>query len=48
MWYYCHELADNISDSEPFKFKSTFMDKTDNTSTMDVKVAILLKYLSNF
>ena len=24
------------------------MDKTDNTSTMDVKVEILLKYLSNF
>ena len=46
--YYSDELVHNISDSKPFKFKSRFIDKTDSTATMDVKIAILLKYVCKF
>ena len=49
LWqYYIDELTHNITDSKSFKFKSEFIDKTDNAGTVYVKTAVLLKCLSNF
>ena len=37
VWQYCREEPDNnITDSESFKFKSRFLDKTDNTSAVNI------------
>ena len=42
------EPNDNITDSESFKFKSKFLDNTNNASIVNTKIAMPLKYLSNF
>ena len=42
------EPNDNITDSESFKFKSKFLDNTNNASIVNAKIAMPLKYLSNF
>ena len=42
---YRNEPADNITESKIFKFKSRFIDKTDATSTVNVKIVVPLKYL---
>ena len=46
---YCRdEPADKITDSKSFKLKLRFLNKTDNTGTLNVKLAASLNYLSNF
>ena len=37
-----------ITDSIFFKFKSRFLNNTDDTGTVDVESIVLLKYLNNF
>ena len=37
-----------ITDSNFFKFKSRFLNNTDDTGTVDVESIVLLKYLNNF
>ena len=39
---------DDITDSVLFKFKSKFLNNTDKEDIINVKVAVQLKYLSNF
>ena len=47
--YYRDDLNDNITESESFKFKIKILGKTHATGiTKDVKIAVVLKYLSNF
>ena len=49
LWqYYRDEPADTITDSETLKFKSGFIDNTDNNDTVNVKTVISLKYLHKF
>ena len=49
LWQYCRdEPADKITDSKSFKLKSRFLNKADNTGTLNVKLAAPLNYLSNF
>ena len=44
LWqYYRDELKYNISDSELFKFKSKFLDNTNNADVINAKVAEQLK-----
>ena len=38
----------NTADFNSFKFKSRFISNTDNTGTINVEIAVPLKYLSNF
>ena len=42
------EPKNNITDSESFRFKSKFLDNTNNAGSIDAKVAVPLKYLSYF
>ena len=43
-WQYCrYEPYNKMTDSKSFNFKSKFSDNTDNISTVNVEVAILLK-----
>ena len=47
--FYRDEPNDNdITDPESFKFKSKFLENTNNTIIISVKIAVSLKYLSNF
>ena len=39
---------DHITDYESLKFKSKFLDNTNNAGIINAKIAVLLKYLSNF
>ena len=39
---------DNITVSESFRFKSKFLDNTNNAGIVNAKIAVPLKYLSNF
>ena len=40
LWqYYSAELANKITDSKSFKVKSRIIDKTDNTGTVNIKIA---------
>ena len=49
LWqYYREELYDNITYSNPFKFKSRVLNNTDNTGTVNVEMTAPVKYLSNF
>ena len=49
LWqYYGDKPAAYIADSKSCKFKSRFRDKTDNTSTVIVKIVVQVKYSSNF
>ena len=49
LYQFCRdELNDNITDSESFKFKSKFLGKTNNENTINAKIAVPLKHLSNF
>ena len=42
------EPNNNITDSKSFKFKSNFLDNTNNEGAINAKIAAPLKYLSNF
>ena len=42
------EPKNNIADSESFRFKSKFLDNTNNAGIIDAKVGVPLKYLSYF
>ena len=47
LWKYCrNEPNDKITDS--FKFKSRFFSITDDDSTVNVEIAVPLKYFINF
>ena len=46
--YWRYEPDDNITDSESFQFKSRFTNNIDNAATVNVEIAVSLKYLSNF
>ena len=49
LYQFCRDKPnDNITDSQLFKFKSKFLDNTNNASIINAKTAALLKYLSNF
>ena len=49
LWQYCKEESfDNITDSKSFKFKSKFLNKIDNTGTVNVEITISFNYLRNF
>ena len=49
LYQFCRdEPNNNITDSESFKFKSKFLDNTNNEGIIDAKIAVLLKYLRNF
>ena len=50
LWQYCKDDPnDNIANSESFKSKVKITGKTlDDGNTKDVKIIVLLKYLSNF
>ena len=49
LWQYGkNDPNDNITDSESFKFKSSFTNDSGNVSTANVEIAVQLKYLSNF
>ena len=37
-----------VTDSESFKFKSRFLTKTNDIGTINVEIAVPLKYLNNF
>ena len=37
-----------ITESKSFKFKSKFLDNTNNESIINAKIVVLLRYLSNF
>ena len=46
LWqYYIVEPSDNTTDSKSCKFKSGFKDKTDDTSTVDVKIVVSFELL---
>ena len=46
---FCRDEPNNtITDSQSFKFKSRFLNNTNNASIIDAKIVVLLKYLSNF
>ena len=45
---YRDEPADDIRNSKTLKFKLGLIDKTGDTCTVNVKIAIPLKYLHNF
>ena len=48
LWQYCSdELDDNITDSTSVKFTPRFTNNTGNDGTVDVKIAVPLKYLSH-
>ena len=48
-WKYCRdEREDNITDSKSFKFKLRFINNADDDGTVDVEIAVYLKYLGNF
>ena len=42
------EPNNNITDSESFKFKSKFLDNTNNEDIIDAEIAVLLKSSCNF
>ena len=44
MQNYRVEPSDNITDSKTFKFKSGFIDKSDDNGTVNVKIVVLLQY----
>ena len=49
LYQFCRdEPNDNITDSQSFKLKSKFLDNTNNVGIINTKIAVLLKYLSNF
>ena len=50
LWqYYRDETSDNIANSKSFQFKVKITGNTsDSNNTKNVKIAVLLKYLSNF
>ena len=49
LWQYRRdEPDDNITDSKSFKSKSSITDNINNAGTANVKIVVLLKYLSNF
>ena len=46
LWEYCRDEPDeSIRDSKSFNFKSRFLNDTDNTSTVNVEIAVSLRYL---
>ena len=46
---YCgDEPNNNVTDYELFKFKSKLLDNTNNEGIINAKMAVSLKYLSNF
>ena len=45
LWQYCRdEPNENITDCESFKFKSKFLDNTNDAGTINTKIAVSLKY----
>ena len=49
LWqYYRDDPNDSIVNSKSFKFKTNITGKTAAGNTNDVKIAVPLKYLSNF
>ena len=49
LYQFCRdEPNNNMTDSESFKFKSKFLDNTNKEGIIDAKIAVSLKYLSNF
>ena len=49
LWKYCRDEPNNfITEPESFKFKSKFLDNTNNAGIIDAKIAVPLKYFSNF
>ena len=45
---YCRDEPDHtIADSNSFKFKSRFLNNSDNTGTAYIETAVPLKYVSN-
>ena len=49
LWKFCRNEPDNtITDSKSFKIKPRFTNNTGNDGTVDVKIAVPLKYLGHF
>ena len=49
LWQYCRdEAGDNITNSKPFKFKSSITDNTNNAGIANVEIIAPLNHLSNF
>ena len=49
LWqYYRDESADDEINSKTFKFKLEFIEKTDTTGLVNVKIVVLLHYLGKF
>ena len=49
LWQYCRDEPNNVfTESEPLRFKSKFCDNTNNAGIINAKIAVPLKYLSNF
>ena len=49
LYQFCRDGPnDNITDSESFKFKSKFVDNTNNAGIINAKTAVSLKYFNNF
>ena len=47
--YYCRDESNNIlTESISFKLKSKFLDNTNNADIIIAKIAVSLKYLSDF
>ena len=47
-WFWGDALENPISESESFKFKARFINNSNTTGIIDAKVAVPLKYVSNF
>ena len=49
LYLFCRDEPNNIiTDSKSFKFKSKFLDNTDNEGNINPKIAVQLNNLSNF
>ena len=49
LYHICRDVTHpSITDSESFKFKSRFLDNTNNADIINAEIAVSLKYLSNF
>ena len=49
LWQYCKcEQRNLMTDYNPLKFKSKFLANTNKRGIINVEIALLLKYLSNF
>ena len=49
LYQFCRDEPNNVlTESESFKFKSKFLDNTNNAGIINTIIAVSLKYLTNF